>query len=169
MMSNFIKTVILVLLTAELFGCSSVASNHRTYLQENNIALYSQKLSEHNVHVFHQSNGVILVLPKKGFFIDGSANFTDAAYDVLELIFDLLSYYEESSIAITGYTRDIYDQGVSKALAVERAHRIMQYLWRAGVNSKFIYADGKKIPFNKNQNGKFLTGGVVIVMRKLSE
>jgi outer membrane protein OmpA-like peptidoglycan-associated protein len=159
-MENFLKVAVFVLLSATLSGCSTVGNsqastrNSSKSLALQNIPFLSKKLSKYNARVFQDDNLAMVVLPNEKFFRDNSANFTNDAYRALDLILSLCSYYETSSVSVMGYSKDYADYELGKALAIERAHRVVNYLWRSGINANFVYADGRNLTFKKEKNGQ---------------
>lgn len=149
-MDKVFKLFIIVFLAFMTLGCSLLhrRDDHNKNLSQTryNVYLLSQRLANYHVAVFQRANSLRMVLPNKDFFIRNSANFTGAAYEALDLIYGLANYYQESSIAVTGYyAGNIEDDCVSKSLAVERARKIMWHLWRSKIDSNFVHASGKKI------------------------
>ncbi len=145
-MKRFFKLSSVVFLMFVLSGCS-VPSHHSSGSSaatqaKKNVRLLSRKLSGYNVHAFQNANLLKLTLPNNVFFNKDSANFTVNAYEALDLVYSLSNYYKESSIAVIGYYLGSGDESIDKALATERARKVAQQLWKARIDSNFVYASG---------------------------
>ncbi|MBU0743832.1 MAG: hypothetical protein KKE11_00460 [Gammaproteobacteria bacterium] len=155
-MKNFLKAVTFVLTTIALIACSTSNNDSfarsQTAKERQSISVLRDKLLENNVRIFKYANSIALILPNKNFFIGDSANFTDNALEALDLIFILSGYDKGVTVSIMGYSSKNYQDQIGKALARERAHRVMKYLWRAGIHANFVYADGKKMIFSDKKD-----------------
>lgn len=165
-MENFLKYGFFILLTAMLTGCSSVAKNGNEITDKQNISVPERKLLKERVQVFQGAQSTIVTLPAKEFFVGNSANFKHGTSRVLDLVFGLAGYYQAPAISVTGYARDNDVRGVGKALAAERAQRIAHYLWRFGVPSNFVYADGKDKIFINGSDRAVQSDVVLIDIRE---
>jgi outer membrane protein OmpA-like peptidoglycan-associated protein len=165
-----LKIIIFITLTTLLVGCySNVVYQTDSEIQkpQAQIKLLNEQLAAYDVRIIQNSDSMVLVLPNKTLFNSKSANFTKAAYKILDLIFDLTSYYEKSVISVMGFTKANSVDALDTAVAIERAHKVVQYLWRSGIDASFMYADGTNVPIIKN-NKLFFTSCVVINFRKLN-
>jgi len=153
-MTNFMKNVFIILLVPVLYGCSTSGydrngSVSRESQAKTNFMALSKKLPRYNVDVYRADNSVYLLLPSRHFFTVRSANFTKNAYEALQVILLLSDCCKTaSSVTVTAYYNNIGGSRFDRALAVERARRVVEYLWQAGIDTTFIYADGKNISFN---------------------
>lgn len=165
-MKGFLKCGFFMLLGAAIFGCHSAGNDidyvGDKYIKSHNIVQLEKKLANKNIRIFHGGNSTVLVLPAKYFFVGSSANFAQGISKVLELIFSLTGYYDTPSISIIGFSKDARDPAVGKAIAKERASRIGHYLWRAGIASNFICADGRS-NFYFNGNKKEIQVDAVLI------
>jgi outer membrane protein OmpA-like peptidoglycan-associated protein len=145
-MKKFFKLSAAVFLMFILSSCSAPSprggGNSPAASAKKNVRLLSRKLSGYNVHAFHNTNLLKLTLPNDVFFTKDSANFTANAYEALDLVHSLSNYYKESSVAVTGYYLGRGDESIDKALATERARKVAQQLWKARIDSNFVYASG---------------------------
>lgn len=160
---NALKIIVFVMLTTLLGGCySHVVYQVDSEIQkpQAQIGLLTEQLAAYDVHIIQNNDSMVLVLPNKILFNSKSANFTRKAYKVLDLIFDLTSYYEKSVISVMGFTEANSIDTFDTIVAAERAHRVLQYLWRSGIDASFMYADGT--------NATLFTNCVVINFRKLN-
>ncbi|EKE01390.1 MAG: outer membrane protein [uncultured bacterium] len=165
-----LKHIVFIGFFVFLFGCSTkTVYQAKSTLQTSpqaQISLLDKRLIAHNVRVIQDNDSVVLVLPNKTMFNNNSANFTDEAYKVLDLIFGLTKYYEKSVISVTGFTENSRNDDLNKAMAAERAHRVVQYLWNLKIDASFMYAGARNMSVAKN-NKLFLTDCVVINFRIL--
>jgi outer membrane protein OmpA-like peptidoglycan-associated protein len=125
-----------------------------------NVAILSKKLSKYNVGVISHDKTVALVLPNQSFFVGSSANFTDKAYKILDLVLSFSSYHRGTVIAVSGYSsKGECSDSFDNALNLERAHRVMKQLWNAKTSANLVYSDGE----SKGFYGKvFLTNCILI-------
>jgi outer membrane protein OmpA-like peptidoglycan-associated protein len=143
-----LQLTIFVALLAVLFGCSTrltcvYQSDPAEQLSKSQIDLLSKRLTARNVRIIRAGGSIILVLSNKAMFNSDSANFSNEAYGTLDLIGDFISYYDKSTASVVGFTRDRAVDALSKSIATERANRVARYLWKLGINARFMYADGK--------------------------
>ena len=145
-MKKILKISVYVFLAVMLNGCFLFKHGNYSRGQESqgrqNIAPLIEQLSKYNIRVLRRDKFVFLVLPNKKFFISNAANFTCDAYKALDLILSFSNFYKGSSIAVIGCFEDEYNS-FGRALAQERAHKIVQFLWRSKVYANFIYEDDK--------------------------
>ncbi|MDR1057024.1 MAG: hypothetical protein LBL17_00355 [Coxiellaceae bacterium] len=145
-MKKFFKIFSYSFLTLMLSGCFMLKHGNYTKSQnlqnKQNVAKLVDKLAKYDVLVLRRGNSVILALPNKRFFMSSSANFTYHANRALDLILGFASYYEGMSIAVTGCFKDEGDN-FARALAIERSHKIVQYLWKCKTPANFIYVGNK--------------------------
>jgi outer membrane protein OmpA-like peptidoglycan-associated protein len=152
---RILKIIIFINLLPFLSGCfAEKVDIYNSKMQEDfafesallNIDTLSKKLISYHVKIIKENDSILLLLPNKKIFNSDSANFNKKMYEILNLILELTNYYEKSVISVIGFTRpgatDIY----SKALAAERAHRVVNYLWGHGIDANFMYSDAIGIP-----------------------
>lgn len=176
-MKKLLKITFSVLLTTMLVGCFSTGNNYKDTRDKHfsrehsrvNIAKLSSKLSAYNVNVVQKDTSIVLILPAKDFFVDGSANFSSGISGALDLILGMTNYYDESSISITGYSKNISNDKIGKALAIERAHKIESYLWRSRIVPNFISANGVSKVYDDAENKNVMTDCVVIEINNYFE
>lgn len=143
-MNKIFKLVIMAFWVFALSGCAVL--NHKNSQSaaaqaKYNVHLLSNKLAIYGANVYRGTDSLKIVLPNKEIFTKNSANFTGKAYEIVDLVFNLINYYKESTIAVTGYSND--DNEISTALAIERARKVMKRLWQAKIDSNFVYASSK--------------------------
>jgi len=126
---RFLKIVILLLLSTFFIGCSHQAPIK--YNSAYNALLH--KIHASGVIITKNDKTVIFEIPRRILFNHDSANFKTGAYGVLEFILDFSNYcdIDEISIAVCGKNRPIMNA---------RARKIGEYLWRARVNTNFMYS-----------------------------
>lgn len=165
-----LKIIVFITLTTLLVGCySQVVYQNDSEIQkpQAQIGLLNKQLAAYDIRIIQNSDSMALVLPNKMLFNSKSANFTQEAYEILDLIFDLTSYYEKSVISVMGFTKANSIDTIDTTIAAERAHKVVQYLWSSGIDASFMYADGTNVPIIKN-NKLLFTSCIVINFRKLN-
>lgn len=154
----YIFTVFIMLL---LQACSSVSTNsdnagfRRTYFTTNNDVKAKEvalQLRDKNVIVVDgksllnsKSFGYVsMLINTDNMFEEYSANLNNYGKSVLQDIVDFLSYYEVECLEVNNHFINKPDglsvKGFSKALASERANKIVDYLWLRETNVSIIYA-----------------------------
>lgn len=164
--------IILIILVIFLSGCFTKTiylDDAATQTSQLQIDSLSKKLAVYDVCVEQSDNFMVLVLPNAIFFKPNSANFTQDAYEALNLLFDLTSYYKKSVISVTGFSKSGSRKIFSKTIAVERAHKVVSYLWSMGIDASFIYADAGNVAVASKKNKLLLNDCVVISFRQLGE
>jgi len=165
-----LKIIFFIILATLLSGClTKVVYQADAEIQkpQAQISLLNKQLISSNIRILQDKDSMVLVLPNKKLFNANSANFTQEAYKILDLILELTSYYEKSVISVKGVAGVNYIDALGITMATERAHKVVQYLWRSGIDASFMYADGSNAIVFKNKKS-FLTDCVVINFRKLN-
>jgi outer membrane protein OmpA-like peptidoglycan-associated protein len=168
-MKVFLKVVFVFGIMGVLTGCFSQSYNGSNiklragdFKNNYNASAIGERLAKYNVRFFQEERRLSLLLPNKDFFVKNSANFTGNAYTALDLIFGLISYYQDPTVVVNGYFKDARNVVFTKALAAERARRIMKYLWKSGVYSNYIYTD--VYPVCSGASNSFLGGNTLIII-----
>jgi len=164
-----LKIIFLIMLTVLLSGCFTrmvYQTDSEIQKPQAQISLLNKQLIAYDISILQDKDSMVLVLPNKKLFNSNSANFTQEAYKVLDLILELTSYYEKSVISVKGVAGVNYANALNAAIATERAHKVVSYLWRSGIDASFMYANGSSAIVVKNKKS-FLTDCVVINFRKL--
>jgi outer membrane protein OmpA-like peptidoglycan-associated protein len=87
-----------------------------------------------------EDNGTIAL---EGVQFDlGSARLTAASATVLDRLVKTLNDNPDLNIAIAGYTDNSGDRGYNKTLSQARANSVLQYLGKAGIDTKRLTAEG---------------------------
>ncbi|CAL7959959.1 Outer membrane protein [Gammaproteobacteria bacterium] len=165
-----LKIIFFIMLATLLSGCFTGAiyqSDAEIQKPQAQISLLNKQLIAYDIRILQDEDSMVLVLPNKKLFNSNSANFTQEAYKVLDLILELTSYYEKSVISVRGVAGVDCVDALSITMVAERAHKVVQYLWKSGIDASFMYADGSNAIVIKNKKS-FLTDCVVISFRKLN-
>ncbi len=120
-----------------------------------------KKLLSYKVDITRDKEYIILSLPNKELFNYSSANFSNTAYKILDLILSLTKYYEVSVVSVIGYHAENSKHG--GYLFAERAHKVVQYLWKSGIDANFLYSTENSVPIDRN----VFKSCIVITFRKL--
>ena len=101
------------------------------------------QLANRGVKVFVLGDQVMLVLASSRTFDGMSANLKSSSYSTLDMIVELINRYPNMSVKIASYTGiTMGSKEVSIALSKQQAESVQKYLWRAGVNTRLLYAEG---------------------------
>lgn len=86
---------------------------------------------------------VLIVLPSRKIFNDGSAQLSPYAYSTLNLVAQLINRYPNMTVKVAAYVNSAIGSVVTnQALTQEQANNVERYLWRAGVKTRMLYAAG---------------------------
>lgn len=167
-----IKIIALSLFLALLGGCSRTVVYYTDSPPDPDLGQIhdlQRELVSRGVKVLDGQNSLTLVLPATIFFQGNSANFTDRAYRNLDVIVNLLFYYEKATVKVTGYI-DGYNYSLhNKAIAETRAQRVASYLWKQGIDASFIYAEGVAAHTINQCRQIPIASGVIVTFHKLSK
>jgi len=149
-----LQLTIFATLLAVLFGCSPrldciYQPDTAEQLLKSNIESMSKRLVSRNVRIFRTDRSISLIVSNKAMFNPGTANFSDEAYETLDLVGSFMGYYDKSTASVIGFTKDNAVDTLSKAIATERANKVARYLWKLGVDTSFMYAGGKAVLDNR--------------------
>lgn len=164
-----LKNIFFIILVTLLSGCFTrvvYQADSEIHKPQAQISLLNGQLIAYGVSILQDDDSLVLVLPNKKLFNSNSANFTQKAYKILDLILELTSYYEKSVISVKGIAGVNRVDAFGAAIAAERAHKVVRYLWRSGIDASFMYASGSSAIVVKNEKS-FLADCVVINFRKL--
>lgn len=85
---------------------------------------------------------ILIVLPSNYLFNDQSAEFRQYAYPTLDLVAKFISSYPNMLVTVTAYVAPLGSERMNHALTQEQANAIVKYLWRTGINTRMLYAQG---------------------------
>jgi len=83
---------------------------------------------------------VRIVIPSEHLFCEDTAELNPYAYHTLDLVVKVISRYPNRTITIASYS----DPSLShrEAITQRQSISVMKYLWRAGINTRLLYAVG---------------------------
>ncbi|MDX1900931.1 MAG: OmpA family protein [Gammaproteobacteria bacterium] len=85
---------------------------------------------------------VRIVLPTGHLFYDNSSELTSYSYATLDSVVRLVAHYPNRTITVAAYADPSLSDRVTKSLTQQQADHVMKYLWRAGINTRLLYATG---------------------------
>lgn len=85
---------------------------------------------------------VRIVLPSDHLFQDNSSELTAYSYATLDTVVRLVRQYPNVSITVAAYADPSLSDRATNALTEQQANHVMKYLWRAGINTRLLYAAG---------------------------
>jgi len=103
--------------------------------------MFSERLGKLGVTVRQDQENLTVILPKS-IFVYGSANFATTTPRLLDEVVHLLKYYDLEVVRVVGVNPDSAYGEKTLALAAERAHRVVQYLWAQDIDIGLAYAEG---------------------------
>ena len=163
---NLRGAMALLILVTTLISCSSYENYGEPSLtsKDARISVLNRQLFSNGVWVVQDVERMSIVIPNGSFFNHGSANLSDAAYMSLGNIVELMNFYDKSFVSVTGYSG--INELNGKLLSVSRANKILNYLWKSGINANFVYASGSSAITTEDKK-LILNDCVVIDFKKL--
>jgi len=167
---NMTQKVIIGLILALLaVGCSSSRDDTLNYKERTSInskaariSLLRNKIARHDIQILESSTSMLVILPGGEIFNRDSATLSFRAYDALDLVAELLNYYDIAVVSVTGFSNNDDDN----PLAVGRAHTVAKYLWDQGIDASLIYSQSYDLSLMPSDT-IIEDGSVVINFRKL--
>ena len=133
--------------------------------------LIEQQLSKHGVQVVHHGEDIRMLLPEAVFFYCGTPRIMWPSKPILNLVAAYLQSTNEIDIDVTGYTDN---QGLPQrnlVLSRQRSINIAEYLWKQGVDARFMSAigegDANPIARNETDAGRRQNQRVEITYRQV--
>lgn len=149
-MKILFKIVFVLIASIFLFGCNH---NHKYFekvqlmtADDYHASAIIKQLRNRGVDVFvsndkKNNSKIELFIYANDIFNENSANFNPAAYALLDTIVNLFEFYEEEVVQVVCNQSGVASETKSSALALARAHQIVDYLWEEDIDASFIYAD----------------------------
>lgn len=102
--------------------------------------LYGYLLGEQGISVLQVGETNTIVISSDYLFTAGSANFNQDYVKYLQIVGQLISSYDTTSIAVTAYNST--PGAAAQALTEKQAQKVLHYLEKSGVSTRLIYAKG---------------------------
>jgi outer membrane protein OmpA-like peptidoglycan-associated protein len=100
------------------------------------------KLRNRGIKVFILGDQVLIVLPSSRTFYTNTANIIYAEDSTMDLVAKLIGSYANIAVKVSGYTDDTGAPLVDQSLSRQQAVNVAKSLWRHGVNTRLLYAEG---------------------------
>lgn len=100
------------------------------------------KLENRGVKIFVLGDQVLIVLPSNRIFDDTTSNINYSAYTTLDLVAQLIGNYTNMSVKVAAYTNDSGTPQIDRVLSRQQADNVAKALWKRGVNTRLLYAEG---------------------------
>lgn len=100
------------------------------------------KLQNRGVKVFVLGDQVMIILPSDRLFYSSSSNLRYDQYSTLDLVAQLIGNYSNMSVKVSSYTSANGPAPIDLALSQQQANNVAKYLWKRGVNTRMLYAQG---------------------------
>lgn len=85
---------------------------------------------------------ILIILPSKHLFLEGTSVLQPYAYKTLDLVSQLISGYPNISVKVVAYTGTNGPERISRSLTQEQANSVIKYLWNTNINTRLLYAEG---------------------------
>lgn len=102
-----------------------------------------QTFFRYNVQVISIGQDYLITIPSLALFANQSSRMLWQGYDVLNKVVEYMHQFRMVGVNITGYSSKYKGHARQKALTSARAQAVADYLWSQGIDSRFIFADGK--------------------------
>lgn len=100
------------------------------------------KLENRGVKVFVLGDQVMIVIPSNRLFDGTTPRIRNTSYSTLDLVAQLIGNYTNITVKVSAYTNATGPAAVDLALSQQQAERVARYLWKRGVNTRLLYAEG---------------------------
>lgn len=102
----------------------------------------ADKLRNRGVNTIILGDQIMLVLPSEQIFNGRSAEMSPYSYSTLDLVSQFIGNNPNMLVKIAAYTNPNDTDDIDRALSQQQASAVQKYLWRAGVNTRVLYAVG---------------------------
>jgi outer membrane protein OmpA-like peptidoglycan-associated protein len=110
---------------------------------------------------------VLIVVPSQYVFVGTTPQLQPYAYKTFDLIAQLISGYPNILVKVTTYTDDVVPDSISRSLTQQQSNAVEKYLWRAGINTRMLYAEGGGSSRLITASGSEANNRVEITLEKL--
>lgn len=101
------------------------------------------RLQNRGVNIILLGDQILMVLPSHYLFQDQAAVLRPTAYSTLDLVGEFINGFTTMSVTVTAYINPTnYFMRQGKALSKLQAENVVKYLWRSGVNTRLLVAEG---------------------------
>lgn len=129
------------------------------------------ELSRAHVQVVQIGEDIMILLPAAFYFYPDSTHINEAFYPGLNNVAAFIRQFPTTEIKVAGYTNSLGNPTRNLALSRQQAQNIADYLWRAGLDARMMYATGYggeyPIASNEDEHGRLANGRVQITFRRL--
>lgn len=113
-------------------------------LRRQQVSTLIQKLESNDVQVIRVGETMRIILPSDELFNWRSANFNPKyAPHTLALLAHLMAMLETTSGEVSAYTNCLPTHALNKSLSEQQAQRVLDDLWRRGVDARLLFAVGE--------------------------
>ena len=165
--------IAIVIINLMMVGCSHTESTSITHSEAITHRVLIERLKSSGVQVFQVGNNLTLILPTDVIFIQHTPALNTNYFPVLNNVARLLKAHEKFSIKVAVYTDSIDSAEYDLALSQQQAEMIANYLWKQGIDTRFIYAAGygQKYPIVKNTaaEGRLTNNRAEISLRLITD
>lgn len=106
-------------------------------------ASLKDQLENRNIQVVELGDQILIVLPSDDLFNGMTPMLRPGAYSTLDLIAKFIADNPNMMVKITAYTNATGPERINLSLTQEQANSVEKYLWRHGVSTRLLYAEGR--------------------------
>ncbi len=101
-----------------------------------------QQLAMHDVHVIEVGDKVKIVIPVDNYYVQSSPRLNAHYYPVLNKVAEFMRSIPKESVKVSVFTDNVGCEDRNLALTRGQARAMAAYLWREGIDARFIYSAG---------------------------
>lgn len=101
------------------------------------------QLENRHIQVIELGDQIMIVMPSDDTFIGMTGQLKPGAYSTLDLIAKFINDNTNILVKITAYTNATGPERINRSLTQEQANSIEKYLWKRGVNTRLLVAEGR--------------------------
>lgn len=105
-------------------------------------ATLQDRLENRGANIILLGDQVMIIIPSYLIFNENSAALRPQAYSTLDMVAEYVSKYPNISVKISGYTGATAPESINTVLSQQQADAVEKYLWKAGINTRVLYAAG---------------------------
>lgn len=130
-------------------------------------------LQAKGIKIIQIGDTVRIVMPSDYVFEDGTSVINECYYAALNQVASYLCCKEKIIVKVTSYTDACGSQARNLALSRQQAQTVADYLWKAGIDTRALYAVGAggcdPIACNNTRCGRAMNRRIEITLRRITD
>jgi len=116
------------------------------FCPKHQIQFLLKRLKHYGARVEFFGDHLILITPDQKVFQSRSYRLVANGSDLLNVIAQFLKCYQKVSVKVVVYTNVLKTPKDNQVFSQERAEHLTKYLWKKGIDTRLLYAEGGGIP-----------------------